>query len=250
VLYYGPREFTPVKNLIAKYHTIPQVLKKSPQNRVFVPIQYVEPQVYFTNFDMVQAEVNWHSQGINYDVNKLVLIDVFNEYYGAGMASIFFQTIRESKALAYNTFAEYKNPTTLNTSGNFVAYVGTQADKLDSAMTSVNALINEMPVSETLFDNSKKSILSVLASDRILNDKILFYYLKLKRYNINYDYRKDIFEKANQLSISDIQTFHYKEIKSKKQAISIVGSKNRIGVDGLNKYGKVHVLSLKEIFNY
>jgi len=250
VLYYGPREFTPVKNLIAKYHTIPHVLKKSPQNRVFVPIQYAEPQVYFTNFDMVQAEVNWHSQGINYDVNKLVLIDVFNEYYGAGMASIFFQTIRESKALAYNTFAEYKNPTTLNTSGNFVAYVGTQADKLDSAMTSVNALINEMPVSETLFDNSKKSILSVLASDRILNDKILFYYLKLKRYNINYDYRKDIFEKANQLSISDIQTFHYKEIKSKKQAISIVGSKNRIGVDGLNKYGKVHVLSLKEIFNY
>jgi len=250
VLYYGPRDFTTVKNLIAKHHTIPQVLEKSPINRVFVPVQYTEPQVYFTNFDMVQAEVNWHSKGINYDVNKLALIDLFNEYYGGGMASIFFQTIRESKALAYSTFAEYKNPTTPNNNGNFMAYVGTQADKLDSAMSSVNTLISEMPVSETLFDNSKKSILSVLASDRILNDKILFYYLKLKRYNINYDYRKDIFEKANQLSISDIQTFHYNEIKLKKQAISIVGSKNRIDVDGLNKYGKVHVLSLKEIFNY
>jgi predicted Zn-dependent peptidase len=32
------------------------------------------------------------------------LVTVFNNYFGGGMGSIVFQTIRESKALAYSTF--------------------------------------------------------------------------------------------------------------------------------------------------
>ena len=250
VLYFGPRDLKSAKSLIVKYHTIPKNRNESPTNRVFNQIQYTEPQVYFTDFKMVQAEINWNSQGANYDSRKAPLIEVFNEYYGAGMASVFFQTIRESKALAYSTFADYKNPTNSTSPGNFFAYVGTQADKLDSAIVSVNALIKEIPISETLFENAKKSITSVAASERILNDKILFYYLKSKRLNNTYDLRKDIFEKTNQISFSEMQAFHANEIKAKNQVISIVGSKDRIDVGKLNKYGKVQVLTLKEIFNY
>jgi len=250
VLYFGPRDLRNVKSLIVKCHTIPVSRNISPTNRVFNSIQYTEPQVYFTDFDMVQAEVNWNSQGASYDANKVPLIEVYNEYYGAGMASVFFQTIRESKALAYSTYADYKNPTNYSTPANFFAYVGTQADKLDSAIVSVNALISELPVSETLFENAKKSITSVAASERILDDKILFYYLKSKRLNNTYDIRKDIFEKTNKISFSEMQAFHNNEIKAKNQAISIVGSKDRIPVDKLGKYGKVHVLNLKDIFNY
>ncbi len=33
-----------------------------------------------------------------------------NGYFGDGMFSIVFQTIRESKALAYSTFASYAKP--------------------------------------------------------------------------------------------------------------------------------------------
>jgi len=245
VLYFGPRDLKSVKS-----HTIPKNLNQSPTNRVFNQIQYTEPRVYFTDFDMVQAEINWNSQGASYDKKNAPLIEVFNEYYGAGMASVFFQTIRESKALAYSTYADYKNPTNYSTPANFFAYVGTQADKLDSAIVSVNVLISELPISETLFENSKKSITSLAASERILNDKILFYYLKSKRLNNTYDIRKDIFEKTNQISFSEMQAFHNKEIKAKNQVISIVGSKDRIPIDKLDKYGKVQVLTLKEIFNY
>jgi predicted Zn-dependent peptidase len=35
------------------------------------------------------------------------LVTVFNNYFGGGMGSIVFQTIRESKALAYSTFGYY-----------------------------------------------------------------------------------------------------------------------------------------------
>jgi predicted Zn-dependent peptidase len=250
VLYYGPRDIKTIKALILKHHTIPEKVKTSPANRIFNPIQYTEPQVYFTNFEMVQAEINWHSQGTIYNPNNEALIGVFNEYYGSGMASVFFQTIRESKALAYSTFANYIKPTNLNTNGRFVAYVGTQADKLDSAIISVNSLINDMPISDALFENAKKSKISLIASERILNGDILFYYLDSKRLNNNYDIRKDIYIKTKQLNLSEMQTFQYEEIKSKKQAISIVGSKDKIDIEKLNKYGKVKVLTQKEIFNY
>jgi predicted Zn-dependent peptidase len=45
-----------------------------------------------------------------YDAKQNTLVTVFNNYFGGGMGSIVFQTIRESKALAYSTFGYYVAP--------------------------------------------------------------------------------------------------------------------------------------------
>jgi predicted Zn-dependent peptidase len=49
-------------------------------------------------------------QRISMMQNKNTLVTVFNNYFGGGMGSIVFQTIRESKALAYSTFGYYVAP--------------------------------------------------------------------------------------------------------------------------------------------
>jgi predicted Zn-dependent peptidase len=56
------------------------------------------------------------------------------------MGSIVFQTIRESKALAYSTFGYYVAPQKKNDLLLY-GYVGSQADKFKDAV-SMNELLN------------------------------------------------------------------------------------------------------------
>src|SRR5204863_216282 len=78
------------------------------------PVEFVHQntdknKVYFVNFDMQQAEVIMMSKGLeHYDPKMSPVVSLFNEYYGGSMASITFQTIRESKALAYAVWSSYQ----------------------------------------------------------------------------------------------------------------------------------------------
>jgi predicted Zn-dependent peptidase len=52
---------------------------------------------------MVQAEIFWVRNADQYNAAETPTVNLFNNYFGGGMGSIVFQTIRESKALAYST---------------------------------------------------------------------------------------------------------------------------------------------------
>ena len=86
-------------------------------------------------------------------------IALFNEYFGGGMGSIVFQTMRESKALAYGVFASYRNPARKDKSHYLMAYIGTQADKLPEAMAGMMDLMNNIPQSDNLFETSKNAVI-------------------------------------------------------------------------------------------
>jgi hypothetical protein len=49
----------------------------------------------FADYDMVQAETRWIRKH-KYDAKQNTLVTVFNNYFGGGMGSIVFQTIRET----------------------------------------------------------------------------------------------------------------------------------------------------------
>ena len=59
---------------------------------------------------MVQSEVAWSRNSDFYNAKEVPTISLFNNYFGGGMGSIVFQTIRESKALAYSTSSYYSTP--------------------------------------------------------------------------------------------------------------------------------------------
>jgi predicted Zn-dependent peptidase len=91
---------------------------------------------------MVQAEIDWIRPTVKFDPAQTPVVELFNNYFGGGMSSIVFQTIRESKALAYSTYAYYFTPNTKDEKYYLVGYVGTQADKLNEAIPSMNELFN------------------------------------------------------------------------------------------------------------
>ena len=166
------------------------------------------------------------------------------------MSSIVFQTIRESKALAYSTFSSFVTPPKAGDPFFVQAYVGTQADKLNDAVTGMYELLNGIPESDNLFQNSKASIKNKIETERIIRTAILFNYESAVRHGVNRDQREDIYTGLDQLSFADVQSFHKQYIAGKQYNLLVLGSKDKIDVKALSKYGEVVELSLKDLFGY
>ncbi len=110
VIYYGPQPLTAAAASVQKLHTIPAAFTATPAPVKFEKSSQANNQVLFADYDMVQAEVNWVRNTTPYNVDNTALVTLFNSYFGGGMGSVVFQTIRESKALAYSTYAFYVSP--------------------------------------------------------------------------------------------------------------------------------------------
>jgi predicted Zn-dependent peptidase len=250
IMYYGPSDMKSIQETLAIKHVVPAKFLVTPPAFVFNPISYTKNTVYFTHFDMVQAEINWRNGGPEFDLSKSATIQTFNEYFGGGMSSVVFQEIRESRALAYSTYSVYSQASDKGKHDILIAYVGTQADKMNDAIHAMNDLLNNLPENEESFKQAKQSILSGLEAERIIKGNVYFSYLEMKDMGINYDYRKMLYENIKNMTFLDIKKFQEKNMKNKSWAISIVGSKEKISESDLKKYGELKVLTLEEIFGY
>lgn len=249
ILYYGPKKLEDLTVSINAFHNIPDMLKEVP-----APVKFEEKQmdktVYVVDYDMKQAEIVMLSNGDRYKPEMVPVITMYNNYFGGGMSSILFQDLRESKALAYSTFSKYNQPNKLSKSYFNFSYIGSQADKLAEAMKGLSDLLNEMPKAEESFNSAKELILQETSSQRITKAEVLFNYLDAQQLGLNYDIRKDIFEKVKNLSFEDISNFQKQNIRDKPRTILVLGKKENLDLKVLEQYGNVKFLTLSEIFGY
>ncbi|MDT3402565.1 M16 family metallopeptidase [Mucilaginibacter terrae] len=250
ILYYGPQTATALATSLTSLHKMPAQFAAYPEAKKFTLTKEDKSRVLFANFDMVQAEINWIRNEGKFDAAKMPTIELYNNYFGGGMSSIVFQTIRESKALAYSTYASYASPAKKEDNSYFVAYVGTQADKFNDAVKGMNELLNDLPESEKVVTVARDNIRKSLETDRITQDGILFTYLNAKRRGIDVDDRKETYAALGNLKYSDIQAFHNAEVKDKPFTYCIVASEKRLTDDDLKKYGELTKLNLTQIFGY
>jgi predicted Zn-dependent peptidase len=251
VLYYGPRSYESIADILNKIHKLPEVFLKNPEATKYEELPTEENKVYFASYPgMVQAEIIFLSKDGSYDKSRIPLISMYNEYFGSGMSGIVFQELRESKALAYNVFSAYRTPKKLDESFYNIAYIGTQADKLNESMNGILDLLNDMPASEITFNSSKNSLLQQIASARITKSSVLFNYLNALKLGLDYDIRKDIYEQVPEMTMKDIQNFQEKYIKGKNHTILVLGDKDKLDMGALEKFGKITTLSLEELFGY
>ncbi len=251
VYYYGPRESAAFTNYLTQVHKLPAKMMSYPKAVEFKRKETNENQVFFTNYNMVQAEIMWlNKQTIPFDTNSFPLVSVFNEYFGGGMSSVVFQTIRESKALAYSTYSRYNVPVKKADPYYIMAYIGTQADKLNDAIRSMNELLNNMPVDEKSFKTTTDALQAQIASDRITKEQIIFNYANAIKLGLHHDRRKDVYDGLSTIGVKDLVSFHQNRYQNKPFFYCIMGSKEKIKQDDLKKYGKLTELSLEEIFGY
>lgn len=250
VLYYGPKSVDEVVAVLEEKHNLPEVLEKLPERIEFKQVSTAKPAVFWTNYDMVQTEFMMLSKGGQYDASLAPSARIFNEYFGGGMNSIVFQEIREAQGLAYSVFSSFNTARKANKDNVLMAYVGTQADKQSEAMEAMRDLLENMPESQGAFDIAKQSILTKIESERITKSRVLWNYEDAKALDLDYDIRKDVYEKVKAMTYADLQKFQEEYVKGQSYITVLIGNEEKIDFKDLQKYGDVQKLSLEEIFGY
>lgn len=248
IFYYGKNEAEALDALNI-YHITNKNLKDYPVAEEFEELE-TGGKVYFTNFDMVQAELVFLGKGKVFDPDKMAVSSVFNAYFGGNMSSIIFQELRESKSLAYAAFASYQQASKSDRSDMAYAYIGTQANKLAEAVDAMDHLLKEMPEVEQKFQEAKVAALKQIEAQRITKSNIFWNYERLKKRGIDYDIRADIYNKIKELTMKDLVDFFNQNIKSQEYSLSVIGSKDAIDFNSLEKFGQVQELEVDYLFNY
>jgi predicted Zn-dependent peptidase len=250
ILYYGPQKIENVSQTLSKLHKTPEQLKSIEDGADYEELEINSSKVYVVDYDMKQAEILMVAKGEEFQANKMPLIKLHNEYFGGSMGSIVFQTLRESKALAYSVFSAYSTPRSKDKSHYVTAYIGTQSDKLKEAMIGMNELLDEIPQLQANLDNAKDAVIQKIRTERITKDNILFNYESAKRLGYEYDMRKDIFDNIESYQMEDIKAFHDQYMSGNEFTILVLGNKEELDLKALGKYGPIKFLSLKDIFGY
>ena len=250
IMYYGPLADGDFKTAIAKLHKLPASFTAYPEKVNFAPAVQSANQLLFTNYDMVQSEIAWIRNDVGYDANKEAVVNVFNNYFGGGMGSVVFQTIRESKALAYSTYAFYNTPAKKEYPFYMMAYIGCQADKMNDAIKGMNELLTELPASEQRFELARTGFKKDLETQRITKDGIIASYLNAQQKGWKGDFRKDEYAALSTLKLEDVQKMHKEQISGKPYTYCVVASDKKIKLDDLKTIGEVKQVSLEELFGY
>lgn len=248
--YYGPQNISAATAQIQRLHKLPSAWTTSTGAVKFTRSQQTNNQVLFTNYDAVQSEIYWVKNLKVYDPKSEALVNLFNGYFGSGAGSLVFSTIRESKALAYSTYARVVAPDKKDDSYSIIAYVGSQSDKMNDAVSAMNDLLNVLPRTEQSFQTIKGSLLKNIETDRITNEDIITTYLNAERKGVNYDIRKENYVKYSSLKLDDVYNYHQQEIAKQPYTYCIIASDKKINTEDLKKYGELKILTLQELFGY
>ena len=250
VIYYGPASISDLTAKLTNLHKVPANFANANAPIIFKPTVQQKNQVLFTDYEMVQAETRWIRNTEVYNPKNKTIVDVFNNYFGGGMGSLVFQTIRESKALAYSTYGYYVSPQKKNDQYYTMAYVGSQADKFNEAVGGMNELLTKMPELPVNLSLAKGGVKKDIENERITQDGIIFNYLAAKELGLNDDIRKQVYPSVDNVTMADVKNFHQTHLSGKPYTYALVASEKNISMDNLKKIGEVKKISLEELFGY
>jgi predicted Zn-dependent peptidase len=250
ILYCGP--FTPaeVEAAVRKYHSIPEKLEPIPPKTIYPELNTSKNQVLLANYDMSQINLIMVTKGSAYSPELQVHSSLFNQYFDGSLASIVFQEIRESQGMAYSASAWYQSPQFPNESFYLIGFVGTQADKMKAAITTMDRILNNFTESDHFLNSSKKAILNRISSQRLYRENIFFRYLNNLDLGIDHDQRKDVYEFVQNASMKDLKDFFTSYVKDKKYTYCIIGNLKDLDMKILKEIGDVKEISLRELFGY
>ncbi len=250
VFFYGPTDDKKLVSLLNTYHRLPDTFQPIPPATKFQITDMSAPKVFWTNYDMVQAEIIFLSKADSFNIERLPAAQMFNEYFGGNMSSPVFQELREAQGLAYAAFANYSVADKPGQNDYFFGYIGTQADKQTESMKAMSELIQNFPKSEGGFEVARNAVLSRIESERVVKADKLFRYDDAQRKGIDYDIRKSTYEQIQNMTLEDVEAFQKQYVKDRKFNIVLVGDRAKLNLKDLQKYGAVQELTLDELFGY
>lgn len=251
IVYYGPMGADDFVELINEVHNCPEELEPVVKGN---PYKYVVPEeneVFVVPFDANQVVLySISNAGEFYDPAMVPAARMYNEYFGGSMNAIVFQEMREARGLAYSASARYILPSDSEHNCLFQAAIKTQNDKVIDAMTAFDEIINDMPVSENSFKIAKEALISTYRTERTTKSAVLEAYEKAEKLGLDYDINRDVYAKVKNYTIDDVVKFQQEVIKGRKFRTVILGRESDIDMKALEKFGKVTIVPMEELFGY
>jgi predicted Zn-dependent peptidase len=250
ITYFGPQPLATFTADLKKLHVVPAAFTPAAPATKFSYASTAANEVLFADYDMVQSEIRWVRNDGKFNPAMMGKIDLFNNYFGGGMGSIVFQTLRESKALAYSTYAFYSAPDKTDKEYAMIAYIGSQADKMNDAVKGMNELLTTLPQLDKSFEGAKSNSVNAVETGRITKNGIISTYFADKKLGFDHDSRIDLYNSLKPLTFNDLKDFHATHIANKPYTYCIVGSEKKVKMEDMQKFGTVKQLTLEQIFGY
>ena len=252
VEYYGPLTESEVKTMLASS----RLLAQADANKRIVPErkqlkQIKQPEVliapYKANNVIISAYANW---GEVYDVKDRAIVYLFNEYFDGSMGGIVFQEMRESKALCYSSWASYNLADYQGECNSINKGVLSQNDKLKECIETLNAICNDMPLSQAAFDNAKESAIKQIEQRRFVRSAPINSYVAFTEQGWDHDIFEEVYEQIKKLTLDDVVAFQKAHVADRTYRYMILGDPKELDMKFLKTLGPVKKLTLKDIFVY
>ncbi len=251
VYYYGQNRPASILPLLEKHHEVPKQLLKVPPPKKYPQLPTTKNEVLFLDFPQIQADVLLVSRGTpQFSLEEALMREWFNEYFGYGLSSIVFQEIRESRALAYSTYALFTAPKKTELAHYLQAYLGTQPDKLPDAIPYLLNILEDMPVVEAAMENARISILKRLESSRTASTQLFWEAQRMKDLGMDQDLDRLLYQRLKKATIQDLIDFQAKYVKNRHYTFMVLGDQKQIDKEYLKTFGELKVLSMKDVFGY
>ncbi len=242
--YYGKNPEAAL-DLLRKEYVTPGNLRPAP-----VPFQYAKvestPVIYFTDYDLIQSEVYLISRGPKFNRNNLPYSNLLYFYMGNAIN----MEVREKRSLAYSTYAYYADAATPSEYDYFQLYASTQADKTEEVMEVMAQSVEKLPGDRARFAVVKEDLKKRYETSRVIKSGLFWSYRSNKMKGFENDISQEKYNKVLSLEIDDLERFYQEAVKNNGYRFAILGSKERVDLEALSRFGKVVELTPEELFGY
>ncbi len=151
VLYSGTRKTKEVADILSAAQKR-EVFLAPPPARPLALIAPARPRVVFVHHEsMAQALIGAYAPDGSYDAHARLDGRIYETVMAGGMGGIYFQEIRESRALAYSAGGGYRSAVRPGSDNRVWSYAGTQADKAVDTATMLRDLMSKPPITAERF---------------------------------------------------------------------------------------------------
>lgn len=251
--YIGQLPKDKVEGLVRKYHQPSEIPVPLLNPRKMPPLELLERhkqpvKIYFLHHESAQSNIDVIVPGDLVDPAETVLNQYYNEYMDGGMGAVMFQEVREARSLAYSTWAQYFQGSRLGDQDQMLGYIGAQADKTPDALALLIELMRNPPLSANHFQRARKALDNHYRTSRVDFRDIFGAVEGWAELGYAEDPRPAYFAQLDQVGLEDVFAYLKAKVGSRPLTFTVVGDRNKVGLERLKKLGEVEEVKLEQLF--
>lgn len=251
IMYYGPMSEKEFTKTVSALHKTGKKLTDGPANKPYVATTTTDTEIIIAPYEAKNIYMTqYNNNGRMWKPEHTPMINLFNEYFGAGMNTIVFQELREARGLAYHASAYYLMPNAKDRNEYAYTYVITQNDKMMDCINQFKCIIDTLPAAQGAFDLAKDALTKQLESQRTTKFSVLNSYVNSQRMGIDKSLGEISYNALPAITMQDMVSFEAENLARRPLRFLILGDEKELDMESLGKIASIKRVTLEQIFGY